>query len=310
MGNNPFQPATKEQAKARIGFQGSEGSGKTYAALVMATALGKKIAFIDTEKRSAKLYADEFTFDVMTLEDHHPDKILEAIKAAEENGYDVVIIDSMSDAWEGTNGVQELRYQSKAKNDFVAWDEAKKPNKNLINYMKRSSIHVIVTMRTKVEYEMVPGVNWQGKAISKPQRVGMKPIQVDGLPYHLDSIIDLNRDSSDTKTVWIANVVKGGGSIPAGTEIVNFDYEHAEKIRDWLVSGEKPVHWVDQGDTREKLFAYTQKLGMTEDDVHKALEVDVDINEYHGNKAAAMTLLQRYAASMKPTTPPEESVDE
>ena len=62
-----FAPATKEQSKARVALDGPSGSGKTYTALTIAAALGSRIAVIDTERGSARKYANEFAFDVLEL---------------------------------------------------------------------------------------------------------------------------------------------------------------------------------------------------------------------------------------------------
>ena len=71
-----FKKATKTQARARIALSGPAGSGKTYTALAWATALGKSIAFIDTERGSASLYADVFDFDVLDPTKLIPEEVL------------------------------------------------------------------------------------------------------------------------------------------------------------------------------------------------------------------------------------------
>lgn len=94
-----FKKATKSQIKIRLALSGASGSGKTFSALAIAQHLGDNIALIDTEHGSASRYADRFTFDTCELNDHHPAKYIEAIKAAESASYEVIIIDSLSHAW-------------------------------------------------------------------------------------------------------------------------------------------------------------------------------------------------------------------
>jgi 16S rRNA G966 N2-methylase RsmD len=54
----------------------------------LAKALGKRLAFVDTEFGSAAKYADLFDFDTIALDPpFHPDRAVEAIKAAAEAGY-------------------------------------------------------------------------------------------------------------------------------------------------------------------------------------------------------------------------------
>ena len=121
-----FKKATKEQAKLRMGIIGPAGSGKTYTALLTARNLvpDGKIAVLDTERGSASKYADIFEFDVCELESFHPENYIKTIQAAEEAGYDVLIIDSLSHAWTGKDGALELVDKAAARergNSFAAW---------------------------------------------------------------------------------------------------------------------------------------------------------------------------------------------
>ena len=74
-----FAKATKEQAKLRLAIFGPSGSGKTFTSLRLATGIGGKIAFIDTERGSASKYSDRFEFDVLELPNHHIDTYIAAI---------------------------------------------------------------------------------------------------------------------------------------------------------------------------------------------------------------------------------------
>src|SRR5689334_8290331 len=99
MSNFSFRPAVREGVGLLIGLAGSSGSGKTYTALRLASGMAgdKPFAVIDTEAGRAKHYADQFTF-------HHgdltppfsPARYSEAIKAADEAGYPVIVVDSCS----------------------------------------------------------------------------------------------------------------------------------------------------------------------------------------------------------------------
>src|SRR5690242_19965331 len=102
---------------------GPSGSGKTYTALKIATNLvpSGKVALIDTERGSASKYAKLFKFDVLELRNYHPEAYIKAIKAAADNGYDVLIIDSLSHAWNGDGGV--LSIVDKKGGRFDAWKD-------------------------------------------------------------------------------------------------------------------------------------------------------------------------------------------
>ncbi|MFC7650024.1 AAA family ATPase [Streptosporangium lutulentum] len=104
MNHFTFTTATKERAKARIALIGPTGSGKTYTALLTATGLGGRIALVDTEHGSAAKYADEFAFDTLPLTVFRPTTLVDVLAVAAHDGYDVMIIDSLSHFWSGAAG--------------------------------------------------------------------------------------------------------------------------------------------------------------------------------------------------------------
>lgn len=188
-----FQKAVKAKSKARIGLIGPSGSGKTYTALLLATHMGNRIALIDTEHGSASKYADEFDFDTLWLNNYHPKNYIEAIKAAGEAGYDVLIIDSLSHAWAGTDGALDLADKNAAKyggNRWAAWRDVTPLHNQLIEAILSSPCHVIATMRSKMEY--IQTTDEKGKTVIR--KVGMAPIQRDGMEYEFDVVGELDID--------------------------------------------------------------------------------------------------------------------
>lgn len=191
-----FNKAVKTASLLRLAFTGPAGSGKTYSALSVATALGGKVALLDTEHGSAAKYADIFQFDTATLEPpYHPDRYIEAIRAAGKAGYDVLIIDSMSHAWTGTGGmldvVNEIARAKYQNNTFMAWKDGGIIQNRFIDAILTAPIHIIATMRSKTDY--VVETNEKGK--SQPRKVGTAPVQRDGFEYEYDVIIDLGIDN-------------------------------------------------------------------------------------------------------------------
>ena len=188
-----FQRATKKQAKARIGLIGPSGSGKTYTALRLATNMGMRVALIDTERGSAAKYADKFVFDTMELIDYNPQNYINGIKEAEAAGYDVLIIDSLSHAWSGTGGILDIvdtaTAKSRSGNAFTTgWREASPLHNKLIESMLSARLHLIVTMRSKMEYVLED----DGKGGKKPRKVGLAPVQRDGMEYEFDIVGDMD----------------------------------------------------------------------------------------------------------------------
>jgi len=199
--SNPFKKATKKQSRLRLALIGPPGSGKTYSALRVGTALARKVALIDTEFRSASKYADLFGFDVLNLEgSFHPQRYLEAIHAAEEAGYEVVVIDSLSHAWIGKDGGLDLHDQAvarqKSKNAFTAWAEVTPHHRALVTALVQCQCHLIVTLRSKVEY--VQDKDSQGRTTVR--KVGLAPLMRDGLEYEFD----LAGDMDETNTLIIS----------------------------------------------------------------------------------------------------------
>lgn len=195
--DNPFKKATKYESKLRMNLAGVSGSGKTYTSLAIGCALSDKVALVDTEHGSASKYAELFDFDTITLgPPYHPDRFIKAINAAEEAGYEVLILDSLSHAWFGTGGLLEIvdgiAARSKNPNSFAAWKDATPIQNRLVEAILTSKLHIIATMRSKQEY--IVETDDRGK--QAPRKVGMAPIQRDGIEYEFDVFGEMTIDNS------------------------------------------------------------------------------------------------------------------
>ena len=190
-----FQKAVKSESKLKMAIEGVSGSGKTFTALTIATALGKT-AVLDTESGSASKYADRFSFDVVNMTaPYTPARYVEIINAAANAGYEVLVIDSLSHAWFADGGVLDIvdkaARRSQSKNTYVAWAEGTPAHNALINAIVAAPIHIIGTMRSKSDYIMVD--NGRGK--EAPKKVGMAPIQRDGFEYEFDVTAKMTIDN-------------------------------------------------------------------------------------------------------------------
>jgi hypothetical protein len=268
-----FQKATRKKAKLRLALIGPSGSGKTYSALELATGLGGRIAMIDTERGSGDLYADRFVYDTLQLEPPFtPQKYIQAIKGAEDEGYNVVIIDSLSHAWAGEGGILDIHdnitKSSRSSNGYVAWKDVTPQHEKIINAILGSSLHVIGTIRTKTAYEVVE--DERGK--KAPKRIGLAPIQRQGMEYEFTCVLDLAVDSH------VASASKDRTGL--------FDAQHfvitektGEQLLQWLESGEEPAPRVDPyAELREQiknaptLEKLTEIWGQLDRDTRLALE--------------------------------------
>lgn len=186
-----FVKAVKTQAKLRMAISGPSGSGKTYTALRIARGLGTNIALIDSEFGSASKYADKFDFSVNDISaNKHPKQYIQAINEAVSAGFDVLIIDSITHAWEATKGeVDKVAAASRSSNAYTAWKEGTKIWDALKNAITSAPIHIIVTMRAKTEY-VLEEIN--GKKV--PKKVGMAPEVRDGTEYEFDAVLEMTHD--------------------------------------------------------------------------------------------------------------------
>ena len=189
-----FKKAKKEQAKLRLALSGPSGSGKTYTALTFAKYIGKKIAVIDTEGNSASKYANLFDFDVVNLTSCHPKNFIQAIDEACKYGYDVLIIDSLSHAWNGKDGILELADREKLRisNKFQVWGKISPLQTEFTNKLITAPINIISTLRVKTAYDMQEDDN--GK--KKPVKIGLAPVQKEGIEYEFDILAEMTPDNT------------------------------------------------------------------------------------------------------------------
>ena len=225
-----FRKAERRKAKLRLGITGTAGSGKTYGALLVAKGLGGKIALIDTENGSGDLYANEFDYDVGSISaPYEVKKYLQAIYDAENAGYDIIIIDSLSHAWAGTGGLLDLQGQiadsSSSKNSYTAWRKVTPWHNKLIEAMLTSPCHIIATMRSKTEY--IQTENEKGK--KEIVKVGLAPVQREGMDYEFTTVFDLGAKH-------VATVSKDRTGIFDG-QFFTISEETGKALKTWLESG-------------------------------------------------------------------------
>lgn len=190
-----FQPASRKQSRLRMTIDGPAGAGKTYSALRFAHALanGGRIAYIDTERGSASKYVGEspdgipWAFDVVELTTFSPEKYTELIQLATKAGYSVLVIDSLSHAWEGVGGALEIK-DRQGGNQWTAWRQVTPIHNRMIDSILQSTCHVITTMRSRMEYVQETGEN--GRVVIR--KVGLSPIQRPGMEYEFDLVCDMD----------------------------------------------------------------------------------------------------------------------
>jgi energy-coupling factor transporter ATP-binding protein EcfA2 len=246
-----FVKATKSKQRARVCLIGPSGSGKTYTALTLAKHLGTRIAVIDTERGSAAKYAgDVADFDHSELDGQYPPRAyVTQIREAAAAGYDVLVIDSLSHAWEGTGGI--LSQVDEKGGRFDSWKDMDPQLRGLIDAILTYPGHVIVTLRTKTEW-VVEKVERKGKTVSEPRKVGVAPRFKDGLEYEFD-VVALMDDRN------MLTVTKSRCAALNAYEVIKPGKPFADALLTWLDDGVSPE------DTAARLLAACESASSAAD---------------------------------------------
>jgi len=197
--------ATRESLLLRAALCGPTGSGKTKTGLILGTRMVERLGtgplyVIDSESKSSLRYAYSprskqgyrFKHVPMPEDDYSPAAYTAALDYCEAEGAGVILIDSLTHAWSGINGVLEqvdrVTEQSRTKNAFSeGWKTMTPIHNRLIQRVLASSAHVIFTLRSKVDW--VVQENERGKR--EPVKVGLAPIQREGVDYEPDLFFDM-----------------------------------------------------------------------------------------------------------------------
>lgn len=226
-----FTKAERKKAKLRLALCGPSGSGKTYSALLIAQGLGGRVAMMDTESGSGELYANLCAYDVQQVHaPYEPAKYVAAIKEAEAAGYNVLIIDSLSHAWAGEGGLldqhDKVAKASRSGNSYTAWREITPLHNRLVDTILQSSLHIIACMRTRTAYEIVD----DDKGKKAPKKIGLAPVQRDGMEYEFTAVLDLSVDGHiATSSKDRTGIFDGKYSVPS------------------IDTGKQLVGWLDTG---------------------------------------------------------------
>jgi hypothetical protein len=244
-----LQKASRKQVKLRLGLSGASGFGKTYSALLLAYGMTNdwsKIAVIDTENESASLYSDLGEYNTIPLKaPFTPERYMEAIKACEDGGMEVIIVDSITHEWDGVGGCLDIH--NELGGQYQHWAKVTPRHNAFVASILQSSCHIITTVRRKQDYDMV-----KDGTKTKVVKVGTKEVTREGFEYELT----LNFEFLNDKHLVKASKDRTGLFMDKPEFIIT--PETGKKILQWCQTGEavKPKS--------ELMKEYIKLLGSTE----------------------------------------------
>jgi len=229
-----FQKAQKQAIKGRFILAGTAGSGRIRAALEIASGMTDgKIAVLDTENGMAKIHSGIGQYDVLEMSaPFTTDKFITVVDMAESEGYSVLIIDTLSQAWAGEGGILEQvgKLTASKGNKNGVWDTVQPQHDEMMSRIRRSNLHVLVILQCKTEYLVIdqPGV-------LAPKKVGLSPIQRDGIDYGFHAVFYVDEPSH------VATCSADHTGLFGGTFAEVLTKGHGEQLRVWLDNGVAPA---------------------------------------------------------------------
>ena len=208
MTNYTFRPAQRKDVNLLIGVAGGTGSGKTFTAMRLATGMAgaKRFAVIDTESGRASHYADQFRFDVCELRSPFtPQAYVDVIHAADDAGYPVIVVDSMSHEYAGEGGVLDMqeeefaRMGSRETSKVASWIKPKTEHKRFMQRLLQVQAHMILCFRAEQKIEMVRNPETKRMEILPKKSLtgleGWLPITEKSVPFELTASFLLTADA-------------------------------------------------------------------------------------------------------------------
>ena len=258
-----FTKAKKTQSKMRLALFGPSGSGKTLSGLILASSIGKaeaerrgekgfgRICVIDTENGRASLYAGHaalpkgFEFDRAVIKaPFEPKNYIKLIQEAARQGYDAVIVDSLSHAWAGKGGMLDMK--DRAGEGFQGWRKVSQQHGRLVDAILQTDIHIIATCRSKVEYTMVDDPAKKGRKTVK--KLGMAPVFRDGLEYEFMVVWEIDMDHMATPSKDNTSLF----DTPEGKIIEVIGSFHGDRITQWLYDSDSSPEEEDEEEAEDE----------------------------------------------------------
>ena len=252
--------AAREQVYLKISVDGPSGSGKTLSSLLLALGLvetlappelrgdaktaerqawaWQKIAVVDTENGSAKLYAGtvvatpegDVTIGAFRHYDFTPPYdaryYIALCETLAKEGYLCVVIDSITPEWNGPGGI--LDTQAKIGGQAQHWKIVSPVHQSFLDAMRLAPYHLIATMRSKTEIVIEKDAS-TGK--TKVEKRGLKAEQREGAEYEFSVVINIDH------TTHQASATKDRTRLFGGLQGFVITPDHGRWLGEWAVGG-------------------------------------------------------------------------
>jgi hypothetical protein len=284
--DNPFQPAAREQVKARIALTGPAGSGKTYTALMLATHLSDKVAAIDTERGRMREHATRFRFDHHAPARFDPRDLIRHLAVAAEHGYGAVVIDSLSHYWIGEGGALEFvdSYEGRTGGKFQGgWKDFRPIENRMWAAIMAYPGHVIATMRVKTAYVIES---------NKPVKVGLKPEQREGTDYEFSIVGEMDREHT-------LSITKSTCEELVDARIPRPGEDLADVIGAWCGVGVAATSALEYRDTAVKPDTSADELRAMHAEVKRRGLLGAALMDEHGDETTLGALIVRLGSERK-----------
>ena len=136
-----------------------------------------------------------FKFDHAELRPpFRPGAYAEAIYAADQSGYPVIVVDSMSHEWAGDGGILDWQQEeferlgSREATKLLSWSAPKQGHKRMVSDILQTRAHLILCFRAEPHVDMVKGQNGKMEIVPKVGMTGLDgwfPVTEKNLPFEL-----------------------------------------------------------------------------------------------------------------------------
>lgn len=268
-----FRDAVRRNVPLLILVSGGTGSGKTESALRLATGLagGDEFALIDTEHGRALHKADDYKFKHADLDEPFtPERYIEALRAADDAGFPVIVIDSGSHEYEGIGGVLDIqmaefdRMGGRDSARMASWIAPKRRHKAFVRELLRTRAHVVMTLRAEDKVDVVKGADGKTQIVPKASLVGAEgwiPICEKRLPFEATISLLLTADAPGVPKP-IKLEARHAPLVPLNSRL---DENVGAALAEWARGGAKPAATkaakAAVSELEEELLALADALG-------------------------------------------------